>query len=211
MAFLMGFVTGPRASACPVGATGWRRAGFAFETIAYHEIALLVAGALIAATTWNSPNQLGLHSFGVLWISRQSTKLNLFLGVRNLSEEFLPEHLRYLESYFTRRPMNLLFPLSVTAGTWAAALLWHDALSQAGPEPTSIALSFLATLLTLALLEHWFLVAPINVSALWNWSLGDRATERAPVERPRPSDSSLLATALAVDGHTEQELCHSRT
>ena len=33
---------------------------------------------------------------------RQSAKLNVFLGVRNLSEEFLPQHLHYLQSYFTR-------------------------------------------------------------------------------------------------------------
>jgi len=212
MAFLMGFVTGPRASPCPAGARGWRRAGFAFETIAYHEIALLVAGSLIAALTWNAPNQLGLESFAVLWISRQSTKLNLFLGVRNLSEEFLPDHLRYLESYFTRRPMNLLFPLSVTAGTCAAALLWNAALGQGTPASTAIALTFLATLLTLALLEHWFLVAPINVSALWNWSLGNRGAENAVADHTQPSDPGLRSpAALPVDGDTQPDLCHSRT
>ena len=31
---------------------------------------------------------------------RQSAKLNLFLGVRNLGVEFLPQHLRYLQSFF---------------------------------------------------------------------------------------------------------------
>ena len=30
-----------------------------------------------------------------------SAKLNVFLGVPNLNEEFLPEHLRYLQSFFT--------------------------------------------------------------------------------------------------------------
>ncbi len=32
----------------------------------------------------------------MLWAMRQSAKLNLFLGVRNLSDELLPPHLRYL-------------------------------------------------------------------------------------------------------------------
>ena len=48
---------------------------------------------------------------------RESAKLNLFLGVRNLSEEFLPAHLAYLQSYFRRRSMNMLFPFSVTVST----------------------------------------------------------------------------------------------
>ena len=41
-------------------------------------------------------------------------ELNVFLGVRNLNEQFLPKHLRYLGSYLVQKPMNLLFPLSVT-------------------------------------------------------------------------------------------------
>lgn len=211
MAFLMGFVTGPRTSPCPAGARGWRRAGFAFETIAYHEIALLIAGAMIAIITWEAPNLLGLHSFAVLWISRQSTKLNLFLGVRNLSEEFLPTHLRYLESYFTRSPMNLLFPLSVTAGSCGAALLWNAALADGIAASTSISLSFLATLLTLALLEHWFLVAPINVSALWNWSLGNRVSQDVATDPTYPSDSSMrVTTPLHDESSAQTGLCHSR-
>ena len=40
----------------------------------------------------------------------------MFLGVPNLTEEFLPEHLHYLKSFLSRKPMNLLFPVSVTAG-----------------------------------------------------------------------------------------------
>jgi putative photosynthetic complex assembly protein 2 len=42
------------------------------------------------------PNQVGTGTFAVLWVMRISAKLNLFLGVRNLSEELLPPHLAYL-------------------------------------------------------------------------------------------------------------------
>ena len=174
MSFLMGFITGARKSGCPAGAGGWRRAALAFETIAHHELALLAGAALIAVATWNGANQLGLWTFGVLWISRQSTKLNLFLGARNLSEEFLPDHLRYLHTYFNRRPMNLLFPISVTAGTIAAALLWRAALSPAASQVHAIELTFMGVLVTLAVLEHWFLILPIQFNALWNWGLGSR-------------------------------------
>ena len=47
----------------------------------------------------------------------QSAKLNMFFGVPNLGEEMLPEHLRYLASFMTRRPMNMFFPVSVTVST----------------------------------------------------------------------------------------------
>ena len=50
------------------------------------------------ALTRDGANQVGLWTFVILWAMRQSAKLNVFLGVRNLSEEFLPEHLRYLET-----------------------------------------------------------------------------------------------------------------
>ena len=54
--------------------------------------------------------------------------MNVFLGVRNLNESFLPEHLRYLHSYFRSRPINALFPSAVLASTAAAAMVWRVAL-----------------------------------------------------------------------------------
>ncbi len=174
MSFLMGFITGPRTTACPIGSQGWRRATHAIEAILYHEFALLAGALLVAAVSWQAPNQVGLWTFAVLWVSRQSAKLNIFLGARNLSEEFLPDHLRYLQSYFTRRTMNLLFPLSVTVGTIASVMLWQTALDDAVPEATATGISFLATLLTLAVLEHWFLMLPIPSGALWDWGMRSR-------------------------------------
>lgn len=183
MAFLMGYVVGPRTSACPPGSSGWRRATYAFEAILYHELALLAGLALVVAATWQAPNQVGTWTFLVLWVSRLSTKLNLFLGVRNLGEDFLPEHLRYLQTYFTRRPMNLLFPLSVSAGTVGAVLLWIAALADSTAPGVATGLSFVATLLTLALLEHWFLILPIRLDALWDWGMGSRRVAALPATK----------------------------
>ena len=50
-------------------------------------------------------------------------RLSANLGVPNLAEELLPEHLHDLKSFLTRKPMNLLFPVSVTVSTLIAALL----------------------------------------------------------------------------------------
>jgi putative photosynthetic complex assembly protein 2 len=105
---------------------------------------------------------------------RLSAKLNLFFGVRNRYESFLPKKLAYLETYFGRRMINLLFPVVVTASSVAAFLLWQSALA---PEQTPFhraSYSLLATLLSLAVLEHWFLVIPLKVEKMWQWAMKNR-------------------------------------
>lgn len=204
MSFLMGFITGPRTTPCPDQSAGWRRAVYAFQAILYHEIALLAGALLVAVATWGGSNRLGVWTFVVLWVSRQSTKLNLFLGVRNLSADFLPDHLRYLQTYFTQRPMNLLFPLSVTVGTIAATALWRSALDPALAAGEATGLSFIATLLTLALLEHWFLILPFSVEALWDWGLRSRrgaAVDPHPVDRPHDARNGLSAAEFGMSAH----------
>ena len=182
MSFLMGFVTGPRESPCPAGARGGQRAGYALQTIVYHEFALIAGGVAVQLLTNDSENRVGIWTYAILWAMRQSAKLNVFLGVRNLSEEFLPPHLRYLQTYFRRAPMNALFPFSVIAGTGAALLAWTEAFGTAATEFEATRLTFAATLLTLGTLEHWFLVLPVPASALWNFCL--RSREPPPVAGP---------------------------
>jgi putative photosynthetic complex assembly protein 2 len=179
VSFLMGFVTGPRTTACPPGSTGWRRVGYATLTILYHEIAILVTLLAVHALTWGAPNQIGTWTFVILWLMRLSAKLNVFLGVPNLSDEFLPDHLQYLKSYFRRASMNGLFPICISASTGAVALLIYAAtLSTASPFEVA-GLSLLAALLALAILEHWFLVLPLPDAALWAWWLKAREPRRS--------------------------------
>ncbi len=183
--FLTGFATGARDTPCPPGARGWRRFGFATEAILHHELILVLAGAAVVAVTWGGANQVGAWTYALLWTMRLSAKLNLFLGVRNLNTEFLPEHLRYLATYFVRRPLNLLFPFSVTAATAVMVLLWSAALGP-GATPFEVAgLALLAALATLAVLEHWFLVLPLPAEQLWRWALGARTDAAAGEARLR--------------------------
>ncbi|WP_163591818.1 DUF3623 family protein, partial [Klebsiella pneumoniae] len=86
-----------------------------------------------------------------LWLMRLSAKLNVFLGVRNLNEQFLPEHLRYMHSYFRQRSSNALFPVSVIGVTALAASAWHIAVALHRDSFDITAGSFVATLLSLAL------------------------------------------------------------
>jgi putative photosynthetic complex assembly protein 2 len=174
MGFLMGFITGPRQTPCPADARGWRRFGYAVEAILYHEFAILVLGIAVLALTWGGANQAGSGAFLILWVMRISAKLNVFLGVRNLYQDFLPPHLRYLQTYFRKKPMNLLFPFSVSLATAAAAFLWRQAVAVDAGAFGALQYSLLATLLSLAVLEHWFLVLPLPAEKLWRWGLRSR-------------------------------------
>ena len=177
MSFLMGFITGPRALPCPPAATGFKRALLATQTILFHEMAIGVTFIGMLALTVDSGNRTAVWTFGILWAMRLSAKLNVFLGVANLAEEFLPPHLKYLASYFRKRPMNLLFPFSVTAA--AALTLWLAARA-AAPEASAFeqtSLTFLATLAALGLIEHWFMVLPMPATALWAWGLRPHARQ----------------------------------
>ncbi len=174
LSFLTGYLTGPRRTPCPEVKGLWSRFRYASETVIHHEIAIAATAALMAALTWGASNQVGLWTFVILWLMRLSTKLNIFLGVANLAEEFLPPHLRYLETYFRRRPMNLLFPISVTVSTVATVLVLERGLAAGVPTWEAVGAVFLGALLALAVLEHWFLVLPIPATALWEWALDAR-------------------------------------
>ncbi len=174
VAFLLGYVTGPRRIACDASATGWTRAGIALQTILHHEFALLLLAIGVLGLTWNQPNRTGWWTFAVLWAMRQSAKLNVFLGVRNLGENFLPSHLHYLKSYFTRKPMNPLLPISVVVSAAIVVPIWQAAGAPAASGFEATSFSLVGSLLSLAILEHLLLVLPLPSEALWKWGLRSR-------------------------------------
>ncbi len=174
VALLLGFVTGSRRTACPPDARGWRRAGFALQSVLHHELALAVLALAVTLAVGDGPNQTGWWTFVVLWTMRQSAKLNIFLGVRNLGERLLPPHLAYLQSYFRRRAVNALFPVSLLASIVAAVLLWQAAAAVGASPHEVAALSLLGSLLVLGIVEHVFMVMPLPADALWNWGLRSR-------------------------------------
>ncbi|MBP0463340.1 DUF3623 family protein [Roseomonas sp. PWR1] len=193
LAFLTGFVTGPRRVPCPPGLVGFPRVMAALGTILWHEIAILTGAGLILGMTHGAENQVGAWTFMILWVMRQSTKLNIFLGARNTGEVFLPDHLRYLGSYFRTRPMNLLFPFSVMGSTLFCAWLFHHALLPGATPFQVTAASLLGTLAALAVLEHWFLMMPLPIEALWRWSMERRTGTQAPPPRMAAWESGLSA------------------
>ena len=200
MSYYMGVITGPRRERCPPDCQGYQRFIYAVATGLYHELAIIATAAFLIWLTWEQPNQFGLWTFLLLWAMHLSAKLNVFLGVRNLNVEFIPKRLRYLTSYFRQRPMNLLFPFSVTAGTIIMILLVQQASAADAGTFTAFGFVLLATMMALAVIEHWFMILPIPAEALWRWSLkssadatGHRDTHHSPTSartaRPDADDS----------------------
>jgi putative photosynthetic complex assembly protein 2 len=177
----MGYVTGPRKHRCNQGCSGMSHFGHAIAANLWHELAIIAAAAAIVALTWKGTNATGLWTYVVLWWMHLSARLNVFLGVPNVSEEFVPDHMEVLKGFLTRKPMNLLFPVSVTVSTVIAVfLVARAAEAQGGFEITSYV--FLSALMVLAIVEHWFLVLPLPSAALWNWSLSSRTPAKPELE-----------------------------
>lgn len=179
MSFLMGFLTGPRRHGCSQHCHGWRHFGHAIQAILYHELVIIGLTLGVFALSWGGGNQVAGESMAILWAMRASAKLNLFLGVRNLSTELLPPDLAYLGSYFRKQPMNFLFPLSVTGGTLLASHYVSQLLKPGLTEFGQTSQALLATLAILGVLEHWILVLPFPATALWSWSLRSRQAHSA--------------------------------
>lgn len=165
--FLTGAITGP-VRALPPGMPrrGWRHALAAFIAILWHELAILAVLAAVALLVAGHANIIGLGTLLVLWALRSSAKLNLFLGVRNLGEGFLPAHLAHLLDHLHRRPMNALLPFSLLLGTGLAAWLAGRAVAATLPVETT-GYTLLATLAALGVLEHLLMVLPVAPESLW--------------------------------------------
>lgn len=210
MSFLLGHITGSTRDECPRDARGLRRFILAAQSIIYHELVILASGAAIALVTWGATNRFGLYTFLVFWVMRLSTKFNIFLGVPNITVQFLPKHLAYLATYFAHRPMNLLFPFSVTLSTLAAAWLTHLAIQAPEGGFESVGFAMVATLLVLGVLEHWFLVIPLPFGEIWSWGIGAREGRVQP-QHPKPDKTALALPSAIVTPPVGPPIKTSRT
>ncbi|WP_223421692.1 putative photosynthetic complex assembly protein PuhE [Tateyamaria pelophila] len=181
LAFLTGVITGPNTLPLPPNVAPWERFIRAWGTLAYHE--MLLAGTLIALglLLWHAPNPFGLWTFAVLFFARISAKLNLFFGVPRINVDFLPDALSHLASHFRIAPMNWLFPISVTALTFAVAC-WLERLYAAETVGEITGFALMTALTALAALEHWVMVLPIPDERLWRWML--------PAPKPTPEQQT---------------------
>jgi len=170
LAFLTGWLTGPRKTPMSPGAQGWTRFVQSCAVVLWHELALLANLALLWALQGENPSHVALCTFALLWCMRLSAKLNLFFGVAQNGAQYLPAHLQYLASYFRHRRMTGWFVLSVSGAS--ALWLWLIWQAQQGVVAVTTGWVLLATLLGLAIVEHLMMVLPWSIEKLWGWALG---------------------------------------
>ncbi len=171
IAFLAGWLTGPRPQPCPSDARGLRRLGFALAAILYHELSLIACGLATLVLTWNAPNQIGLWTFGSLWMLRQSSKINLFIGVPVTNDELMPQPVQFLKTYFARKPVGAFFSISVTLAIAVLAIMVQRIVEVAETPFEITGLALVATLFALGVVEHWFMLLPLPAITLWGWGM----------------------------------------
>lgn len=180
--FLLGYVSGSRKTPCPPGLSTFSRFLASTEAIIHHELLLAGHALLLWGFSAGAPNEAAAMTFALLWVMRLSAKLVVFFGAPNVSDEFLPRHLQYLGTYFSKRrnPVcalpALAFVLFLTVSIGTSAL----GATTEGYDWTIRVL--LACLAGLALFEHVALIAPIPDSALWAWAA------REPKKTIHPQD-----------------------
>jgi len=178
LSYYLGYITGPRKFACDPGCRGWAHFGHALQTSAYHELSIVIGALIVWGLSRGAEVPVAFWTYLVLWAMHESARINVFLGVRNVNAEWLPEHLGYLRSFLREAPMNRWFPWSVAIATSGAAWFFYQAW-HAEPPVKAHAYCLLGALATLALDEHVFLMLPVPLSAPWAWALGKRRRQAA--------------------------------
>ena len=169
MAFLTGWLAGPRRTPLDPGLGLNKRFGQSVMALLYHEVALLFNFGVLLALQQGQPNHVALCTFALLWCMRLSAKLNLFFGVPQVGEQYLPVHLRYIGSYFKSGRVSPFFfftmALSVVVWSW---MVW-ELLTGAVIINTGWVL--LSSLLGLAIIEHVLMVFALPLQRLWGWAM----------------------------------------
>lgn len=203
-AFLFGFLTGPRRGDCPPGLSPWRRFLAASETVIAHEVAIALNAALLVALSWGAANQTAMWTFLLLWGMRLSAKANIFAGAPHLSDELLPERLRYLKSYFGPKRLTAFFAASMILITIITVALTAAALAAPAGAHKGASLALLATLAALAALEHALMAAPLRDAAMWRWArrrdAADVLPDSALPSRISTAPATLARASFAADG-----------
>lgn len=191
LGFISGRVTGPAPVACPPGITGFARFKAAVGTILWHELAIAATAVLLILAFWDGVNPVGVGTFLILWALRLSAKINIFMGVPNMTVDLLPDNLAFLKTHFRKRAMNWFFPVSVIAATVAAGWLAHPAFRPDASPFEVTAAALMSTLIALGMIEHWFMVLPVPDAALWRWVPGVKLDPETQTAAQRPIKQAL--------------------
>lgn len=181
---LFGFISGPRRTDCPPDLSGWKRFSISAQTVIHHEILIALHAGLIFWLSLGGTNQMAAATFALLWGMRISAKLLIFFGAPNVSDEFLPGHLKYLSTYFNTARRTRYFPIFLTLTSAVAMVLLYQGLSVANTPIEATGYLLLGALALLAVFEHVALILPVPDQRLWSWAV----RKNAPAETKQQND-----------------------
>jgi putative photosynthetic complex assembly protein 2 len=180
ISFLTGAVAGTHRDPCPAETKGWQRFSMATMALIHHEVALAMTAGLLFSLAAVTTNGTGAYAFALLLIFRLASKLNIYRGVPNMSDELLPAHLSYLKSYFGPKTLHPVLLLTIGLIVGLAGYFAYLATT-AATSGAAVSAALLCCLCLLAALEHLFLALPFRDSALWGWAM--RGRENRILER----------------------------
>ncbi len=169
LSFLTGWISGPRRAPLEPNLNIWNRFKQSVQVIWHHELGLFLNLLLLIGMQIGQPNHTAVCTFGLLWMMRLSSKLNLFFGVPQVGEQYLPSQLAYMGSYFRKSAVSGFFYLSMSLSiiVWLA-LIWQ---AHAGQVTITCHWVLLASLLGLAIIEHILMMVPLSLERVWGWAL----------------------------------------
>jgi len=171
---LFGYISGPRQLECPPDLKGWDRFKTSVQVILHHELGIALHAAVIAFLSFGAGSQVALATYVLLWSMRISAKLLIFLGARNVSDTFLPAHLKYLSTYFNTARTTRFYPMFLVLTSCVAAVLLTFGFREAAGSYDAAVYLLLGTLALLAAFEHLALTVPLKEERLWSWALPKR-------------------------------------
>ena len=137
--------------------------------------------------------------------ARESAKINLFLGVPVTNDELMPDAVRFLKTYFIRKPVGAFFPVSVTLATAALVIMVQRIVEVAVTPFEVVGLTLVSTLFALGVVEHWFMLLLLPAMTLWGWGmrsgfpLENTTMEQGPAVKNVTSLPLRCATAQASE------------
>ena len=184
LTFLTGWISGSRKQSLDPNLNTWNRFKQSVQVIWHHELALFLNLMLLLGMQTGHPNHTAICTFTLLWLMRLSSKLNLFFGVPQVGEQYLPSQLAYMGSYFRKSAVGLFFyfTMSLSVLTWVG-LVWQ---AHEGQVAITSHWVLLASLLGLAIVEHILMMIPLSLERVWGWALKNEPS----LENENPSTSS---------------------
>ncbi len=181
--FLTGFVTGPSRVPCPEGLKGFARYRAGIAAVLHHELAIIAHAGIIVWLSLGAANQFAQWTFLILWGMRISAKLVVFTGAPNLVDQFMPRHLDYMKTYFSRRAPGSVFAAALITITTVSVLLAITAFGHPAGSHASAGFLLLTALAILAVIEHWVLILPVRDPSLWGWAMKPARIETPTAQR----------------------------